>query len=169
MVWTLLDTGLRVAELAGLTREGVDSSNHTLYARSSGRRRGVRLTPRVEAALLSRFRYFEWLGLGARTIQRVLREVAARAGLEGKLCAETLRRTFAVSAIWAGKTPLELAALLGLRHAAATELYFELARARAAGAPGEAVADQKMQSSAWGGRPESEYVPVLAHFVALNR
>jgi integrase/recombinase XerD len=30
IVWTLLDTGLRVSELAGLTREHIDWQNHRL-------------------------------------------------------------------------------------------------------------------------------------------
>ena len=36
IVWTLLDTGLRVSELSGLTREHIDWQNHRLMIYGKG-------------------------------------------------------------------------------------------------------------------------------------
>src|SRR6266550_3060602 len=55
IVWTLLDTGLRVAELAGLTRDQIDWQNHRLMIYGKGgpygtksKRRIVPLSARVQ-------------------------------------------------------------------------------------------------------------------------
>jgi integrase/recombinase XerD len=46
IVWTLLDTGLRVSELAGLTREHIDWQNHRLMIYGKGGIYGtMRCTP----------------------------------------------------------------------------------------------------------------------------
>jgi site-specific recombinase XerD len=65
-------------------------------------------------------------------VQRIVHDVAARAGIERQVCADTLRQTFALAAARGGVSPLELQRLLGYKHRykhlAATEPYFNLAR-----------------------------------------
>lgn len=126
VVWTLLDTGLRVSELASITSDQVDFSFHLLYAGCGGSTalRAVPLTARIEPLLEARFRHCRSLGLGARSIERVIGDVAERAGMKRLVCPEALRATFAVAAARSGKSPLELRRLLGLKRLAAVEVYF---------------------------------------------
>jgi integrase/recombinase XerD len=87
----------------------------------------VPLSERIEPLLASWFEKHESLGVGERSLQRILKNVAQRAGLGDRVCATALRHTFAVAAVTNGASPLELQRLLGLKHLAATEVYFELA------------------------------------------
>jgi len=47
IVWTPLDTGLRVSELAGLTREQIDWHNHRLVIYSKGGIYGTKSKRRI--------------------------------------------------------------------------------------------------------------------------
>src|SRR5712691_4086433 len=65
IVWTLLDTGLRVAELAGLTREHIDWHNHRVmvYGKvypygSNSNRRIIPLTNRVRPLIDVQFSFY---------------------------------------------------------------------------------------------------------------
>src|SRR4029453_15202289 len=60
IVWTLLDTGLRVSELAGLTREHIDWQNHRLL-------------------IDGHFAIHDTIGITPRTIQRILKRIANKA------------------------------------------------------------------------------------------
>jgi len=58
IVWTLLDTGLRVAELANLKKDNLDWQGHRLMVYGKGgpygtksKRRVIPLTPRVQPLL----------------------------------------------------------------------------------------------------------------------
>jgi integrase len=62
IVWTLLDTGLRVSELAGLTREHIDWQNHRLMIYGKGgiygtksKRRILPLTDRIRPLIDGHF------------------------------------------------------------------------------------------------------------------
>src|SRR5262245_54628141 len=66
IVWTLLDTGLRVSELAGLTREHIDWQNHRLmiYGKdgiygTKSKRRIVPLTDRVRPLIENHFALYD--------------------------------------------------------------------------------------------------------------
>lgn len=134
VVWTLLDTGLRLAELAALTRDQTDFEGRCLRVPhgspgNAGRPpRVIPLSPRTEAVLTPWFGKHERFGLSARMVQLMISDAAMRAGMGGRVCAEALRHTFAVSAVRNGVSPLGLQRLLGLQHLAATEVYFALAR-----------------------------------------
>jgi integrase len=78
VVWTLLDTDLRVAELAGLTRGHLDWQGHrlTIYGKggpygSKTKRRIVPLTPRLQPMIEGHFSLHEAFGIAPRTIQQV--------------------------------------------------------------------------------------------------
>ena len=134
VIWTLLDTGLLVSELADLTAEAVALESYYLYAclrKSAGGEGGYRkipITPRLAPLLDSWFSKHESFGLSARSIQRVVRDVGLRASIERKVCAQALRHTFAVAAAKSGMLPAELQRVLGHKHPASTEVYFHLAR-----------------------------------------
>src|SRR4029450_7373567 len=77
VIWTLLDTGLRVAELANLTKDNPDWQNHRLMIYGKGgpygklsRRRVIPLSPRVQAILEGHLGLHDSLQIGGRTIQR---------------------------------------------------------------------------------------------------
>jgi integrase/recombinase XerD len=77
IVWTLLDTGLRVSELAGLTREHIDWQNHRLMIYGKGgiygtksKRRIIPLTDRIRPLIDGHFAIHDTIGMTPRTIQR---------------------------------------------------------------------------------------------------
>jgi integrase/recombinase XerD len=86
VIWTLLDTGLRVSELASLTRSNLDWQTHRLMVYGKGgpygnasKRRIVPLSPRVQPLIGGHFAVHEKWGMGTRTIQRLIKRVANRA------------------------------------------------------------------------------------------
>ena len=108
VIWVLLDTGLHIRELAKLARGRIDFENQCLYSgeRESHDRtydvRALPLTPRIEPILKSWFGKNESFGLSSRSVQRLIKDVAARAGLGRPICAAALRHTFAVAALRRG-------------------------------------------------------------------
>src|ERR1041385_1425539 len=77
VIWTLLDTGLRVSELASLDRGKLDWQQHrvTIYGKggpygSRTKRRVIPLSARVQPLLEGHLSLNERLGLTPRTIQR---------------------------------------------------------------------------------------------------
>src|SRR5713101_6456232 len=69
VVWTLLDTGLRVSELAKLTRDDIDWQGHrlTIYGKggpygSASKRRVIPLSARVHPLLEGHFALHDTLG-----------------------------------------------------------------------------------------------------------
>jgi len=86
VIFTLLDTGLRVAELAGLTKDNIQWQERRLVIYGKGgiygkksKRRIVPMTERVRRVLEYHFGFEDTLGISARTIQRIVRRVANRA------------------------------------------------------------------------------------------
>ncbi len=77
VVWTLLDTGLRVGELAGLAREHVDWQQHRLMIYGKGGPYGTRSKRRIvplsaRALLEPHLSLHDRFGMSPRTIQRVV-------------------------------------------------------------------------------------------------
>jgi integrase/recombinase XerD len=73
IVWTLLDTGLRVSELAGLTREHIDWQNHRLMIYGKGgmygtksKRRIIPLTARKRTLIDGHFAIHDSMGTPLR-------------------------------------------------------------------------------------------------------
>ena len=75
VVWTLLDTGLRVGEFSSLSRDSIDWQAHRLMIYGKGgpygsksKRRVVPLTARVQPLIEGHFALHDTLGVGSRTI-----------------------------------------------------------------------------------------------------
>ena len=75
VVWTLLDTGLRVAELAKLTKSNLDWQGHrlTVYGKggpygSKSKRRVIPLSPRIRPLIEGHFSLHGTLGMTPRTV-----------------------------------------------------------------------------------------------------
>ena len=86
VVWTLLDTDLRVSELAGLTKEKIEWQSHrlTIYGKggpygTKSKRRIIPLTPRVQPLIEGHFALHDDFGMSSRTIQRLIKVLADRA------------------------------------------------------------------------------------------
>jgi len=133
VVWTLLDTGLRVSELTGLTRQHVDWQQHRviIYGRGGpygarSKRRVVPLSARARALLEPHFALHEHFGMCARTVQRLLKRVANRAAIARPVSPHILRHTFAVSAVQKGISLPALQRLLGHEYLGTTQIYLNL-------------------------------------------
>jgi len=133
VVWTLLDTGLRVSELTGLTRRHIDWQQHRLIVYGKGgpygsrsKRRVLPLSPRVRALLEPHFAVRDELGMCPRTVQRLLKRVANRAGIARPVTPHILRHTFAVTAIQKGISLPSLQRLLGHEYLGTTQIYLNL-------------------------------------------
>jgi len=133
IVWTLLDTGLRVSELAGLTREHIDWQNHRLMIYGKGgiygtksKRRVIPLTNRVRPLIDHHFAIYDTIGMTPRTIQRILKRIANKAHITRPVSPHVLRHTFAVAAVQKGISLPALQRLLGHDRLTTTEIYLNL-------------------------------------------
>jgi integrase/recombinase XerD len=133
VVWTLLDTGLRVSELANLRKDSLDWQNHRLMVFGKGgpygsqtKRRIIPLSPRVQPLLEGHFALYDTFGLIPRTIQRLVKSVANRAHIRRPVTPHVLRHTFSVTAIQKGISLPALQWLLGHDRLTTTEIYLNL-------------------------------------------
>jgi integrase/recombinase XerD len=133
-VWVLLDTGLRVSELAGLTKDSIHWQDRRLAIRGKGgpfgkksKLRMVPMTERVYQLLSHRFSFRNELGMSDRTLERVVRRVANRAVISKPVSPHVLRHTWAVTCIKKGVNLRALQYLLGHDRLGTTEIYLNLA------------------------------------------
>ncbi len=120
VVWVLLDTGLRVSELANLKRANLDWQTHRLMIYGKGgpfgtksKRRVIPLPARIQPLIEGYFALHETFRFSVRTIQRMLKRVANRARISRTVSPHVLRHTFAVTAIQKGISLPALQRLLG--------------------------------------------------------
>ena len=79
IVWTLLDTGLRVTELSKLSKQNIDWQGHRIMVYGKGgpygsktKRRVIPLSTRVQPLIEGHFSLHDSVGLGSRAIQRLI-------------------------------------------------------------------------------------------------
>src|SRR6266852_6658432 len=120
VVWTLLDTGLRVSELSALSKENIDWQTHRLMIYGKGgpygtrsKRRIVPLSPRVQPLIEGHLALHDRFGMSSRTIQRLIKLIANRANLSRPVTPHVLRHTFSVTAVQKGISLPSLQRLLG--------------------------------------------------------
>src|SRR5574341_635990 len=133
IVWTLLDTGLRVGELSGLTRDQIDWQNYRLMIYGKGgpygtksKRRIIPLTNRVRPLIDGHFAIHDTTGMTPRTIQRIIKRVANKARINRPVSPHVLRHTFAVAAVQKCISLPALQRLLVYNQTATTEIYLNL-------------------------------------------
>jgi integrase/recombinase XerD len=133
VVWTRLDTGLRVSELANLKKDNLDWQGHrlTIYGKggpygTTSKRRIVPLTPRVQPLIEGHFALHETLGIGARSMQLMIKKLANRAQISRTVTPHVLRHTFAVTTVQKGISLPVLQRLLGHDRLTTTEIYLNL-------------------------------------------
>jgi integrase/recombinase XerD len=133
VTWTLLDTGLRVSELAGLRKDNVDWQMHRLMIYGKGgpygtksKRRIIPLSARAQSLIEGHLALHDEFGMSARTIQRLVKEVANRARIRRPVTPHVLRHTFSVTAVQKGISLPSLQKLLGHDRLTTTEIYLNL-------------------------------------------
>jgi integrase/recombinase XerD len=136
VVWTLLDTGLRVSELCGLTRDRVHGKEHELRIRGKGgpsgklsKLRVVPMSTRCAAQLeplLTVHHSLEAMQLSERTVQRMIKTVAGRARIRRPCTPHVLRHTFAVTCIRKGLSLSTIQKLLGHDSLQTTQIYLNM-------------------------------------------
>lgn len=133
IVWTLLDTGLRVSELAHLTQDNLDWQNHRLMIYGKGgpygklsKRRVIPLSHRLQPILEGHLGLHERMNIGVRTIQRLVKQIANRAHIRRTVTPHVLRHTFVVTCVQKNISTRALQEILGHDRLATTEIYLNL-------------------------------------------
>lgn len=127
VVWSLLDTGLRVHELATLTKENIDWQTHRLIFNGKGdKRRTVEMTPRVRELIESQIAVHDGFKMGVRKMERIVKRVANRAAIRQKVTPHVLRHTFAVTCLQKGLSLAALQKILGHTTLQTTAIYLNL-------------------------------------------
>ena len=128
--------GAPSSELASLTRKEIDwqSNPPRIVVHGKGgpfgtrsKRRVVPLASRRSRALLEgHFALHETLGATTRTLHRIVRRVAQRAGITRKTSPHVLRHTFSVDSIRKGVSLPALQKVLGHDHLTTTQIYLNM-------------------------------------------
>ena len=133
VIWTLLDTGLRVSELCGLRREDIHWQENRVVVWGKGgpfgkrsKRRIVPLTDRARRLFEIQFITSDRIRLNVRTAQRIVKHVADRAMLTKPVSPHVLRHTFAVNCVQKGISTASLKKILGHDRLETTEIYLNL-------------------------------------------
>lgn len=133
IVWSLLDTGLRVSELAAISKNNLDWQTHRLMIYGKGgpygsrtKRRIIPLSSRIQPLIEGHLGLHDSFGMSARTIERVVKRIANRAHISRPVSPHVLRHTFSVTAIQKGISLPALQRLLGHDRLTTTEIYLNL-------------------------------------------
>ena len=133
IIFTLLDTGMRVSELANLTKENIQWQERRIIIYGKGgpygkktKRRIIPMTERVYALLSAWFVLNDSIGIKKRDIQWHITKLADRAGIAKPVSCHVLRHTFAVHCIKKNISTRTLQHLLGHDHLTTTEIYLNV-------------------------------------------
>ncbi|MFH1368859.1 MAG: tyrosine-type recombinase/integrase [Elusimicrobiota bacterium] len=133
VVYTLLDTGLRVSELASLQKDNLQWQDRRLVIFGKGgpygkktKRRIVPLTERAYTVISHFFSLQDKLDYSSRSIQLTVKRIAQRSGITKKVSPHVLRHTFAVTCIKRGISTRSLQQFLGHDRLMTTEIYLNM-------------------------------------------
>ena len=133
VVWTLLDTGLRLSEFADLKKDNIQWQEKRLVIYGKGgpygkktKRRIIPMTERVRKLLEYHFAENNDTGITTRTVARIVKKVADKAGISKPVSPHVLRHTFSVNCIKKGISTRALQTLLGHDRLTTTEIYLNL-------------------------------------------
>lgn len=132
-VFTMLDTGLRVSELADLTKDDILWQEKRLKIHGKGgpfgkmtKTRVLPMSERVRRLIELHYTMEDSFGITKRHIERIVKAVANRARISKPVTPHVLRHTFAVNCIKKGVNTRTLQYLLGHDRLATTEIYMNL-------------------------------------------
>lgn len=133
IVWTLLDTGLRVSELCSLTPQ------HLLWQQKAFRivgkggphghrskRRIVPMSKRIQPLMEHYFALHEGWFVGPRQVQKIVKRLANRAQIPQTVTPHVLRHTFATLALQKGISLAAIQKILGHDRLTTTAIYLNL-------------------------------------------
>ena len=133
VVWTLLDTGLRLSEFADLEKNNIQWQEKRLVIYGKGgpygkktKRRVIPMTERTRRLLEYHFAENNGSGITKRTVARTVKKVADKAGISKPVSPHVLRHTFSVNCIKKGISTRALQTLLGHDRLTTTEIYLNL-------------------------------------------
>ncbi|GAH80179.1 unnamed protein product, partial [marine sediment metagenome] len=120
VVWILLDTGLRLSEFADLKKDNIQWQERRLVIYGKGgpygkktKRRIIPMTDRVRKLTEYHFAENDNTEMVKRTVARIVKKVADKAGISKPVSPHVLRHTFSVNCIKKGLSTRALQTLLG--------------------------------------------------------
>jgi len=120
----LLDTGMRVSELADLHEDNVAWQRNCINIIGKGnKRRVIPISKVVRFYLKQCFTQQPRIPIAMRTIQKYVKIVAERAKIRKIVSPHVLRHTFAVSYLHRGGNPRALQSILGHSSITTTDIY----------------------------------------------
>lgn len=130
IIWTLLDTGLRISELCDLTPENIlwqqksirVSGKGGIYGKKS-KKRVVPMSKRIQTLLEHYFAINAKFPVGVRRVQKVVKEIANKAQLTKTVTPHILRHTFATLALQKNISLASVQKILGHDRLATTSIY----------------------------------------------
>ena len=133
VVWTLLDTGLRLSEFADLKKDNIQWQERRLviYGKSDPygkktKRKIIPMTERVRKLMEYHFAENNTIGATKRTVATIVKKVAGKAGISKPVSPHVPRHTFSVNCIKKGIFTRALQTLLGHDRLTTTEIYLNL-------------------------------------------
>jgi integrase/recombinase XerD len=120
----LLDTGMRVSELANLKEENISWQRNCITILGKGKkRRVIPLSNLARFYVTQCFTHNNHFPLAMRTIQKYVKVVAERARIRKNVSPHVLRHTFAVTYLHKGGNLRALQAILGHSSITTTDIY----------------------------------------------
>lgn len=114
IVWTLLDTGMRVSELCNLEAEQILPQKKAIRISSrKSEEREVPMSKRVQTLLKHYFAINNDWPVGPRQAQKIVKQVANKAKLSRTVTPHILRYTFETLALQKGISPAKVKEILG--------------------------------------------------------
>ena len=133
LIWTLLDTGLRVSELCSLTPHHILWQERILRISGKGgpngkksKKRVVPMSSRIQTLLEPYFALHEKWFVGPRQVQKIVKKIANRAQIRQDVTPHILRHTFATMALQKGISLATVQKILGHDHLTTTAIYLNL-------------------------------------------
>lgn len=134
LVWTLLDTGLRVSEFTSLSRDNIDWQGGRLIIFGKGgpygsksKRRIIPMSNRVRPMLEAHFSIHDEIGFSPRRAQQIVKDIANHANISKPVSPHVLRHTFATTWVQKGGSIAGLMKLLGHDKLETTAIYQNMA------------------------------------------
>lgn len=133
IVWTLLDTGIRLTEFCSIKYNDLDLINHRLAIPhgKGDKKRIVPITARVAMAMEHWFFEKQEIGIARRTVDDIISKIAKRARVNRRVSAHILRHTFAVQSLQGNVSLAGLQKVLGHEDLSTTAIYLNLSNEEA--------------------------------------
>jgi len=127
----LLETGMRVSELANLKKEQISWQRDCITTiGKGGKRRVIPMSKTTRFYLVEYFKDYHKIKWGSRWIQKIVQKVAEEAEIMKKVTPHVLRHTFAVCYLHKGGNIRALQGILGHSHIQTTDVYLNYSGAR---------------------------------------